>query len=133
MRAQWGEPRIPTGSRGGFARGRESGPSAFAFAHRAFSLGRPGLTDERRRYLATQESKSGSDTAKEILKTRMGVVRWADAEGPYMRGKESTLPLSSDIAVALANSYEAETELGEGCLPSPNQRRCPRYRRARRE
>jgi len=43
MRAGGSPPRILTGSRGGFARGREGGPSASAFAPRAFSLGRPGL------------------------------------------------------------------------------------------
>ena len=88
-------------------------------------------TDERRRTIAKLKFSSESDTTNTLLKTRKGVVRWADAEGPYMRGKESTLPLLPDIAVGKAYSCEAETELGEGCLPSPNQRRCPRYRRAR--
>src|SRR3989344_6324715 len=44
----------------------------------------------------------------------------ADSEGPSMRGTESTPPLPSDIAVALADSCEEETDAG-GRIPSSPQ------------
>ena len=60
-------------------------------------------------------------------------MRWADAEGPSMRGTEESKPRPVEKAVTLADNCEAETELGRGFLPLPNQGRCPSTRLARRE
>ena len=67
-----------------------SGASAFAFAPRAFSLGRPRPMDERRRKPKSQKSSSGSDTTNILLKTRKGVVRGRTPKAQTTKAKTHT-------------------------------------------
>lgn len=77
-------------------------------------------TDERRRTIATQESKSGSDTTKEILETWRGVVRGRNPKARQCEAQTLVNQYQWTQRYAQVKQCEDETDAG-GRIPSAPQ------------